>query len=718
MTTPLIALTLWLQFLIGPPVALIVAIVAVLICVFWYRKALVLLAISLVIGQITLTSHSHTELRAIAAEFQFRNVTLEALQTGEKLTKVKLVGVEECQSCAGAVGQYGGALRSGETIRGSMMIRPSFGYGEFVAKGRGLVSKAPVVPVSLIRQTFLDNLKGISNESKALVAGLAIGDTSLLSQQLNDELKKLSLTHLNAVSGANCAIVVGAVFWLLGFATKRRNVRVIASLAALAGYVSLVGGGSSVIRAAIMAAIVLVLLDRGVWPVAALSATVALMLLYDPNYAIDYGFALSVFATAGILVLAPSLNERMVARLPKPLALALSVTVAAQLWCMPVLLNLQGGVPTYAVLANLLAEPVVAVITVLGIASAVFAVPMPLVAGGLTWLASLPAQWIVAIAHWLSKLPAVTLSWHTGVLGMVVGVAGLSLWVLQKAKRLGSIALVTVLVIEVVWSGALAVRSASWLAGDWQIVNCNVGQGDGLVIRSEGQIAVVDVGREVQPINECLHSLGVHEINLLVLTHFDADHIAGLPGALDGRIVDQTLITPWPDDRPLVSLTKSLLDGVSPIIKAGIGTGGKLGAITWQVLSPTRTAAEANDSNDGSIAIRWESASWVLYTMADLGERGQMRMVQNFGGYLNHPQSKPLVLKVSHHGSADQYTELIEAMHPDLAIISVGIGNSYGHPTARTLATLKRVGSTILRTDLDGAVAVFGDLRYAVEGGG
>jgi competence protein ComEC len=597
------------------------------------------------------------------------------------------------------------------------MLRPAYQFGEFVAKGHGLTRKPKPESLNLVRQAFQRSIAGVSQDSRALVAGLAIGDTSLLTKNLNDRLKLLSLTHLNAVSGANCAIVVGAVFWLLGFLTKRRTLRVGIAIVSLIAYVALVGGGASVVRAAVMAAVVLLLLERGVWPVAALSFTVAVMLIYDPNYATDYGFALSVFATAGILLLAPAMAETFARKLPKSLALALSVTVAAQLWCMPVLLELQAGVPTYAVLANLLAEPVVAPITILGIAAAAIAFPLPWLAQLLTWLASLPAQWIVAVAKYTSELPATTLAWHTGVVGMVILVIGATSWFI-KSKRVGSVLVLAVLVVELVWSGVGLVRSASWLASDWRMVNCDVGQGDALVIRSEGQIAVVDVGREPEPIDNCLRQLGISRINLLVLTHFDADHIAGLPGALRSRTVDRALITPFKDARPLAALTVHLLAQVPQVVKAGIGTNGSLGELQWQVLSPTLEASEAKDSNDASLAMRWESAELVLYTMADLGEPGQMRMVQNFGGYLNHPAQKPLVLKVSHHGSADQYPELIEAMHPDIAIISVGKENSYGHPTERTLRTLALVGSVILRTDQQGAIGVFDDLRYAVSGGG
>lgn len=717
MTSPIIASTLWLQMLIGQPLGLFVGLASVLACLIWYRKAVLLLLAALVLAQFSLNAQSHPDLRSIASEYQTRTVEIEAIQAGSKLTKVRIVSLEDCPSCSGAFGQYSGTLSVGDKLTGALMIRPSFGFGEFVAKGSGKVSVSPPSAISAVRAAFLDNLSGLSLESKALVAGLAIGDTSLLPEELNEDFKTLSLTHLNAVSGANCAIVVGAVFWLLGFVTRRRWLRVALAISALIAYVSLVGGGSSVVRAAIMAVVVLLLLERGVWPVAALSVTAIAMLLFDPNYAKDYGFALSIFATAGILIVAPELSRRLALRIPKALALALAVTISAQLWCMPVLLDLQEGVPTYAVLANLLAEPVVAPVTILGICAAAIAYPLPWLSEILTWLASFPAQWIVAVAKNLTKLPETTIAWHTGIAGMTILVLGATIWI-ARSKRFGVTLVVSVLAFELIWSAAGIVRSTTWLAGDWKVVNCDVGQGDALVLRSRGQLAVIDVGRDTEPINSCLRALGVSKIDLLVLTHFDADHAGGLSGALAGRTVESALLTPFEDTRPLAGLAKELLSTVPRVSEAGVGFSGTLGDFSWKVLSPSMSASEAADSNDASIAMRWESDTMVIYTMADLGEPGQQRMADAFGGYLYHPANKPVVLKVSHHGSADQFHELIEAMHPEIALISVGEGNSYGHPTERTLDTLRSVGSRILRTDQDGALAVFDDLRYSVSGGG
>ena len=717
MTPVLIAATVWLHVALGPPLSIAVDVLALTFCLIWSRRSLILVLAFVVLAQLGVNLSTHQELRTLAGEFRTEQVTLQATADGNALSKVRILNMPSCRVCEGAIGQYSGSLTAGQTVNGRLLIRPSFGYGEFVARGRGQVAEPKSNLVTNIHNAFSKQLSGLSAQSTALVAGLSIGDTSGLSKEFSDQLKQLSLTHLNAVSGANCAIVIGLVFYVLGFVTRRRSLRIVVALCLLTGYVELVGAGASVVRAAIMASIVLLAFARGVWPLGALCNTASVMLIFQPNFATDYGFALSVFATAGILVLAPAIHERLKVRIPNALSLALSVTVAAQLWCMPILLGLQGGVPTYAVFANLLAEPVVAPITIFGILAAAICIPLPSLAHLLIWLASVPAQWIVAVSKTLTALPSVTLAWHTGLLGMLVLVVGATLW-LKRPKALGACLLVAVMLTEIVWSGVGVIRSSAWLPADWSIVNCDVGQGDGLVIRDAGQIAVVDVGRNDKPIDDCLSRLGIKQIDLLVLTHYDADHIGGLAGALRGRVVDTALITPYPDTRPLVYKVAGLLLHVRHVLKAGIGLAGQLGSIPWQVLSPTQTAAEAQDSNDGSIVMRWESKDWVLYTMADLGERGQMRMVERFGSYLSHPVNKRLILKVAHHGSADQYPELIEAMHPDLALLSVGLGNSYGHPTQRTLSVLKSVGSTILRTDLQGALAVYGNLRYAVSGGG
>ena len=578
-----------------------------------------------------------------------------------------------------------------------------------------------------LRSMFIKSLSGTSNESVALVAGLAIGDTSRLPETLATNMKELSLTHLTAVSGANCAIILGLVFFLLGFAGIRRWQRVLISIACMFAYVQLVGPQPSVLRAATMTAVIVLLTasGRSINPIAAVALAASLLLLFNPFMALSLGFALSVAATGGILILTPWLYSKLKNRITVPLAALVSVSLAAQIWCAPFLLQLQGGIPTYSLLANVLVEPAVAPITVLGILACLISAVIAPLASWISWLASFPAQYIVAVATLLSDLPASKLWWPSGVIGVFllsIFAAAVTLLALKQKRRLAAALLVFTLLFVSGSGGAVVAKSASWPGSDWQVANCDVGQGDALVIRSKGLVAVVDVGREADPIDECLNKLSIRTISLFVLTHFDADHIGGLSGALKNRRIETTLLADFQDDRAQANLAEQqIMSHSNQVIRAHAGLQGVLGGINWLVLQPEAKGFGSEDSNDASIAMRWDSSEFVLFTMADLGERGQMRLSDLHPEWIRVPSGTPVILKVSHHGSADQYPELIEYWKPTLALISVGANNGYGHPTSRTLHTLRTVNAAVFRTDLDGAISVAtagSGLGFSVATGG
>ncbi|MEY3846251.1 MAG: hypothetical protein RJA66_518 [Actinomycetota bacterium] len=571
-------------------------------------------------------------------------------------------------------------------------------------------------PFGFVRDSFLAAVQGVSADSRGLVAGLAIGDESLLSDQARDSMKVVSLTHLTAVSGANCAIVVGLAWLLLGRLEISRVIRSLVSIVVLAGYVLLVGPQPSVLRASVMVGVVIVskTLGRKGGASAALALCIMVLLIADPWLVADYGFQLSVLATLGILQLAPALAERFRARMPTWLALTLAVSFAAQLFCLPVLLQLQEGLPTYSVLANVLAEPLVAPITVLGIVSCIVSPIVPWLAGLLTWTASLAAWIILQIASGLADAPLATLGWPSGLLGIacvVLVLGAVMAW--ARSQKAGN-RFIAALVIGVAAASILGsctsdqVRSWSWPPRDWSIVSCDVGQGDASVLRSNGAVAVIDVGREPRLIDKCLKSLGIKRIDLLVLTHFDLDHVGGLDGLLRNRQVGLSLITSYQDERPAAAITYRSLSGKSEsVVQVGTGYSGKLGDLNWKVLSPHQGAAEAEDSNDGSVSMLFLGPKFAFLGLADLGERAQRRIAAESSGWLGVGfGGLPLVVKVAHHGSGDQYPELYEELRPQIALFSVGRNNDYGHPTERTLSLLTRVGSKSYRTDLSGALAI------------
>ncbi|MCY7289612.1 MAG: ComEC/Rec2 family competence protein, partial [Cryobacterium sp.] len=273
-----------------------------------------------------------------------------------------------------------------------------------------------------LRTRFTAAAQELPGDGGDLLPGLAIGDTSSVEADLDAAMKTSSLSHLTAVSGANCAVVIAGVMLLTGFLGLRRGIRIGLSLLTLLGFVVLVTPEPSVLRAALMATILLLSLasgrpGRGI-PLLAL--VVIVLLATDPWLARSYGFALSVLATAGLLVLAAPLTRLLSRWLPSWLAAVIAIPLAAQLACQPVLVLLTPTLPLYGVPANLLAGPAAPAATVIGLIACLLLPWLPGVAEGVLHLAWLPAAWIAAIARTTSELPGSRLPWLGGVLGVLV----------------------------------------------------------------------------------------------------------------------------------------------------------------------------------------------------------------------------------------------------------------------------------------------------------
>jgi competence protein ComEC len=433
-----------------------------------------------------------------------------------------------------------------------------------------------------------------------------------------------------------------------------------------------------------------------------------------PSMPSDIGFALSVAATLGLLVVAPELANRLPQRWPHWLRLAIAVSASAQLMCTPILLQFQAGLPLYSIAANLFVEPLVAPVTVIGLAALLLVPILPWAASLLVFVASIATNYIVGLAEFFANLPEAMVPWMPGFAGVLVAgllVACAIVWAKLKPGRLRramAAALLLVAGFELMSAGLGYLTFVSWPTSDWFVISCDVGQGDATLIRSAGQVALIDVGRDSEPIGKCLDRMGIHHLDLLVLTHFDMDHVGGVEGALTRESIDKAMITSYSDNRPGANFCRDELTkfGLTPIL-GGVGVTGVLGDFKWRVLSPHPGAPEAEDSNDGSVTMLFDSPKVSILTLADLGEKGQMRLAREKATWMPADFfSKPLVLKVSHHGSADQYPEFIEALHPKVALISVGLHNGYGHPTKRALRMLRLSGAEIERTDHMGSVAI------------
>ena len=569
-----------------------------------------------------------------------------------------------------------------------------------------------------LRDSVRDAVADQPEGPRSLVPALVDGDDAHMPEELSEDFRTAGLTHLLAVSGTNLTLVVGSLLLLARWVGVRARGLVVVGVLGVAGFVLLARPEPSVLRAAVMGSVALVGLgqhgrQRGP---RALGAAVLLLLLVDPWLAVSPGFALSALATAGIIWFAPWWRDRLARWLPRWVAEAVAVPLAAQLVCTPLVAAISGRISLVAVAANLLVAPAVGPATVLGLAGGV---------AGLVWSdlgrwvaapAAWCASWIIAVARKGADLPVAAVDWSSGpvavaVLSVVCAGVGLALGTVL-ARRAGTLALGAVMVVVLL----VPMPSPGWPPRGWVMVACDVGQGDGLVLNAgPGSAVVVDAGPDPAAMDRCLRRLDVSRVPLLVLTHFHADHVDGLVGVLRGRKVDMVEVSPLAD--PLSGAREvfaaAAASGV-PVRVAAYGEQGRVGALRWQVVAPSREPPTTSESppNDASVVLLVETRGIRILLMGDEEDGSQSRLLRETGGL--HAD----VLKVAHHGSARQDPDLVRATGARLAVISVGVDNDYGHPAPSLMALLRDAGVRVARTDRDGDVAVVvdGALRVADRG--
>lgn len=548
----------------------------------------------------------------------------------------------------------------------------------------------------------------LSPAAAGLLPGLVVGDTRGLPQEVEQDFTDAGMTHLTAVSGANLAIVCGAIYALLHLLGAPPSLRVTGSAAALLGFVVLAGPEPSVLRAAVMSAVTLlaVVLGRERSALPALAAAVIGLLLVLPDMATTAGFALSVAATAGLVVVAPVWAQALRRRgVPVGVAEAVAVSSAAQVVTAPLVAGMFGEVSMIAVVANLLAGPLVAPATVLGVLSTVTAPLAGWFARACAWLAGPELEWVLLVADRAARVPGAVVDWPAGGPGGLLFAAAtlVALFVLRR-KRNRLLALVAVVVCVLV---LVPVRTAlpGWPGREWSAIVCDVGQGDGLVLATgrDDEAVVVDTGPDPGRQADCLRGLGIRRVPLLVLTHLHADHVSGLGAVLAHHPVGAVAVGPLREpDWAMREITRLAREHGVPVIQLETGQHVDWPRLRLDVLAPEADAAEldAEDANDASVVLRARTPAGRILLTGDVEIPAQQRLMAS------DADLRAEVLKIPHHGSRYSSPEFLRAVSPRVAIASVGAGNDYGHPSPLVLDALRGAGTRVLRTDQDGDIAV------------
>ncbi|MGY2702816.1 ComEC/Rec2 family competence protein [Nocardioides sp. HB32] len=601
----------------------------------------------------------------------------------------------------------------GSTVEASGRLSPSDGddlAGVLGARGPPVVTGDPDAwwdAAAAVRASIRDAVAHRPDAQRALVPALVDGDDTGVSTDLADDFRTTGLTHLLAVSGTNLTLVVGFLLLIARWCGVRGRWLYAVGAAGIVGFVLLARTEPSVLRAAVMGTVALFAMGaegrrRGT---RALGVAVLALLLVQPGLATSAGFALSVLATGGILLLAPAWRDALARWLPRWAAEAIAIPAAAQLACTPVVAALSGQVSLVAVAANLAAAPAVGPATVLGLAGGLAGLVCDPVGRLLGIGAGWCVAWIVVVATRGAALPTAAVGWGTGAVALalltvlVVAVVLVAPVLLRRPSTgLGCCGLLVLAVL-------VRVPSPGWPPDGWVLVACDVGQGDGLVVNAGPHTAVVvDAGPDPDAMDACLDRLAIESVPLLVLTHFHADHVDGVTGVYEGRQVGTVETTRLQDPPEGVAE----VDAVADPVPAPYGTTQQVGAVTLEALwpppdSPAIGPGDGSTANEASVVLLVEVRGVRLLLTGDIEPEGQAALARAYPGLAVD------VLKVPHHGSRYQDEDWLLSLGARVAVTSVGADNDYGHPAPETLEPLAAAGIDVYRTDRDGDVAVVED---------
>jgi competence protein ComEC len=540
-------------------------------------------------------------------------------------------------------------------------------------------------------------------ERRAVLAGVVLGEDEGLADELRERFRASGLYHLLAVSGQNVAYVMAGMILLAWALHLPRWVGQVGALGAVGGYVLAVGWQPSVARAGVAGSLASLawLASRPADRWYFLLVGAAVLLGWNPYGLLEPGFQLSFAAVAAIFVLVPRLDRRLEGYpLPAKLAGVVSVSAACGLATAPILWLHFGAVPLYSVPANALAAPVVAPLLGLALAAAALHPVLPAAAAALAWTDAWLAAYLAFCARLVGGLPHAQATSLEALALLLAGAVGVALVVGGKSRRLRRSAVLAgvVLALVVAWRSAPTGDPPPPPAG-LRLTVLDVGQGDAILLQVAEGAVLVDQGPPEGEVADQLDELGVERLTALVLTHPQRDHVGGAAEVLERvdveTILDSGIREPSADWSAAFAVARR--DRVR-VVTARAGQRFRVGRLRLAMLWPDGPAPPGADPNDHAIVI-----------VASYGDVDAL-LTADAEGNVTVPLRPPPVeiLKVAHHGSADErLPALLKLLRPELALVSVGSGNDYGHPAPSTTAALESFpGLEVYRTDRDGRVTV------------
>jgi len=559
-------------------------------------------------------------------------------------------------------------------------------------------------------------------EAAGFLQGVVFGDRKDISSELKESFLKTGTIHILAVSGSNVALIAMMLYLLLGLARVPRRWVVLFTLAGLMMYMMITGAESSIVRATIMGCVIVIgtAMERRTDIFNSIAVAALVVLLIDPLQLFDAGFQLSFSAVLSIVLLYPRL-ERLVDAIPEafeeirlliPVWKVFAVSAAAQLGTLPFTAYTFERISLVSFLANIVVVPLVGLNLIL----ACMTIAADAVAG---WIAAVYAainevlvDILLGFVTHAADVPGATLD--TYGFGLLAALAYYAvLFAVFNANdvrkfKLGAFAAMTFLL-------AMTFKSIVEHDTNLRVTMLDVGQGDGILIKfPNGSHVLVDAGprsfgydageRVVVPF---LARHGVGRIDAVVVSHAHSDHIGGLEAVM--AAVDVGVIHE-PDSLVASALHRRIRDAAIrrgiPVVYAARGSDlSPDPAARLYVLHPPGLSS-AGDLNNGSFVLKLVYGRTSMLLTGDAEAEAEATIRSRYGLFLDSD-----ILKAGHHGSVTSSSEdFLNGITPEIALISVGARNKFGHPSPEILSRLSGRGVVVHRTDREGA------LMYETDG--
>ncbi len=579
----------------------------------------------------------------------------------------------------------------------------------------------------------------------SLLTGILLGVETGIPEDLMEDFSATGTTHIIAISGFNITIIAGVFAGLARQLFDRRRAIWVA-IAGVAVYTIFVGGSAAVVRAALMGILYLVgeYLGRATFAPVSLAAAGIAMTAWNPHTLWDVGFLLSFAATAGLVLYTEPLErffERALARFTSArraraivglISEALVVTMAAQLTTTPIILHYFGRLSLVTLLANFLILPAQSYLMLMGGVATLAGLVFQPIGQVIAWVDWVFLTYTIEAVRMTARVPFASVpvameGWMVMVYYGLLG--GVTWWLAQSEERRDDLwasvrAWFSSRLESKVVLGAAAIvlilAFAAWRSlpdGRLHVVFFDVGQGDAIFVQTpSGRQVLIDGGPGE---NALLSQLGRQmpfwdrSLDMVILTHPDSDHITGLVPVLERYRVEAVVFREMGCENATCKRWRQLIEAEGAAVyrgEAGLRIALDEG-LEMEVLHPGPDLPDSEAFNENSVVVRLTYGELSILLTGDIEEAVEKELVRS-----DVPLAST-VLKAAHHGSCSSTTPpFLEAVRPELAVISVGADNKFGHPCEDVLDRLADL--PVYRTDEHGAVELISDgVKMWVETG-